>query len=677
MSGAIPLSELSDAFVEALGGRRVRAALFTTFSFDPAFFELQILPLLFDRAFSQVDKIARAQLEDALREIDHLAVVYDRSALAQDAAPAFLDVRRIDVRHPTGAFHPKVALVLVDEPPDPTTGEEVQALVVGILSANLTRAGWWENVEVAHFDEIKDRRVTSRRRESFRRDLLGLLRRIQDAAEGEPIGALDQIRGFLRDRTLRRTPKNVSAAGHWHARVWSGSTSLPDFLRELKLQYWNFHLEVVSPYFDERDVGTLERIVEATRPVDVRVFLPTGPDGAALVSPEQYEAVAAIASWSRLPSEVVGRQGAVAGMADRRVHAKVYRFWSRDAGDVMLVGSPNLTGPGHQGRGGNLEAAFFVDVGEEGNARASWLRPLDAAPTTFASREAEEETVAVPIDLTLRYDWSEGALDWWYEGRDAVSLALHDPTGLPLGVIDARPAARWVRADLDLTLPVRDMLARTSFVEVRHQGRAWRVLVREEGMAYKPSLLVQLTPEEILRYWSQLSAEQRTALIEIYSDSKGSGVLLEGLPISSAPRNPETDSIFNRFAGLFHAFGRLREGIDLALTTGHEGDAEARLFGAKFDSLPVYLERMSESDTSDPVQRYVAFLCATQLVLRVRDRWPEFVRARQGHLQHLEALLARVDAARADLGLDHDEAFLDWYEEQFLKWVRPPQEADA
>ncbi|HKJ84596.1 MAG TPA: hypothetical protein VKA06_00900, partial [Spirochaetia bacterium] len=122
MSRTVPTSVLSDALAEAIGGRRVRTALFTTFSFDPAFFELHVLPLLFDRAFSQVEKVARAQLEEAVRELDHLAVIYDRAALSQDAAPATLDVRRIDVRHPTGAFHPKLVLLLVDEPPDPDTG---------------------------------------------------------------------------------------------------------------------------------------------------------------------------------------------------------------------------------------------------------------------------------------------------------------------------------------------------------------------------------------------------------------------------------------------------------------------------------------------------------------------------------------------------------------------------
>ena len=53
---SIPMEVLGDALVAAIDGRRVRTAVFTTFTFDPGFFELHVLPLLFDRPFSQVEK---------------------------------------------------------------------------------------------------------------------------------------------------------------------------------------------------------------------------------------------------------------------------------------------------------------------------------------------------------------------------------------------------------------------------------------------------------------------------------------------------------------------------------------------------------------------------------------------------------------------------------------------
>ena len=54
----LPEAVLSRRLAEAVRGRRVRSAVFTTFNFDPGFFELQVLPLLFSQSFSQVDKVA-------------------------------------------------------------------------------------------------------------------------------------------------------------------------------------------------------------------------------------------------------------------------------------------------------------------------------------------------------------------------------------------------------------------------------------------------------------------------------------------------------------------------------------------------------------------------------------------------------------------------------------------
>ena len=43
--------------------------------------ELRILPVLFDRPFSQADKVLRVQLEECLRGVDGIAVYYDRTGL--------------------------------------------------------------------------------------------------------------------------------------------------------------------------------------------------------------------------------------------------------------------------------------------------------------------------------------------------------------------------------------------------------------------------------------------------------------------------------------------------------------------------------------------------------------------------------------------------------------------
>ena len=64
-----PQNVLSQSLTEAIGVGRVRTAVFITYEFDPEFFELNILPLLFDRGLHpKSNNIRRAQLEEALRE---------------------------------------------------------------------------------------------------------------------------------------------------------------------------------------------------------------------------------------------------------------------------------------------------------------------------------------------------------------------------------------------------------------------------------------------------------------------------------------------------------------------------------------------------------------------------------------------------------------------------------
>ena len=421
-----PQAVLSQQFGEALGGRRVRSAVFTTFNFDPGFFELQVLPLLFSQSFSQSDKVRLLQLEDALRNVDHLAVYYDRCALSQDAEPARLDYRRIDVRRATGVFHPKLALLLVDEPREPgdDAGEPYQSLIVACLSANLSRAGWWENVECAHIEEIRDR-DRSPNRVPYRRDLLAVLRRIRAcAADGDDHRALDSVHAFLRHRAPAGQYKNASSGGSWYTRLFGGegTLNLAAWLAGLHLGHRDWNLEVISPYFDARGASPLKQLTEAIKPRKTRMYLPRDADGSALVTAGAYEAISALdgVRWAELPAETTQRSGGASGdrLAPRRVHAKVYRLWHREGGDVVLVGSVNCTSPAHShGGAGNLEAAFLVDISDQNLPRRWWLKSLE--------HDAERFAEVVPTEVR----WA---------GRPAVRR-FHP---LPLGRRHARGAAR-------------------------------------------------------------------------------------------------------------------------------------------------------------------------------------------------------------------------------------------
>ena len=646
-----PAAVFSRQLAEAVRGRRERSAVFTTFNFDPGFFELQVLPLLFSQSFSQADKVRLLQLEDALRDVDHLAVYYDRGALSQDAEPARLDYRRIDVRRATGVFHPKLAFLLVDEPKefddDSDETRQYQSLVVACLSANLSRAGWWENVECAHIEEIQDRDCAPHG-VSYLRDLHAILRRVRAcAAEGDDHRALDAVHAFLRDRVPAKRYVNARAGGRWYTRVFGGEgrLDLAHWLAELGLGRRGRNLEVISPYFDARGAAPLKRLTEVIAPRETRVYLPRDAGGSALVTAEAYRATAALdgVRWAELPDEITRRSGGAHGdrLAPRRVHGKVYRLWRRGGGDIVLVGSVNCTSPAHRhGGGGNLEAAFLVDISDERLPKRWWLKPLGHDAESFLE-SAPDETDGMdnpPFGVSIRYDWGESRLHVRFEKELALPIEVTEISGRHLFAVDHSDIARWSACDENAADAVRESLASSSFLVIRRDDTHWRVLVREEGMAHRPSILSELSPDEILEYWSLLSAEERAAFIERHL---AFGEEIEGIPAAERDDLPGTgDTLFDRFAGVFHAFGCLRRNIEKALADGRHDEAEMRLLGAKYDSLPELLRKTLEREDGDPVLGYVTFLTAKQIRGFLDRRDPQFFRDRRSLVRKLDRLIA-------------------------------------
>lgn len=69
MTAGPPREVLTEQLQQALSGRRVDAAVFTTFRFEPGFFEQEVLTALFDVTWHHVPKLRRLQFEDMLRPL--------------------------------------------------------------------------------------------------------------------------------------------------------------------------------------------------------------------------------------------------------------------------------------------------------------------------------------------------------------------------------------------------------------------------------------------------------------------------------------------------------------------------------------------------------------------------------------------------------------------------------
>jgi hypothetical protein len=665
MSSVPASAVLYDTLVNAIGGRRVKVAVFLTFQFDPSFFEQNILPVLFEQSFSHIDQIRLVQLEERLRSVEHLAVYYDRRGLKAESAR--LDYRRIGLLRPTGYFHPKNILLLIENHQADQYGD---SLLLVTTSANLTEAGWWRNVEVAYVTELH-----AGDKCNFRSDLLKMISRLkQEDTIPEDHPALESIRMFL----LNNVQESVFSRkqGRLLPHLYYGQTSLSEFLSSF-IQTSAYNLEIISPYFDSASNSqTLLRIIECLQPKATRVFLPLASDGSAECLRGYFDQIQKMPQvrWGLLPESLTqtGRDAKL-GMVTRDVHAKIYRFWNQ-AREILFVGSVNLTSAAHSNlNSGNFESGILIEtevIGRQG----WWLQPLEEnTPASFHETPFEETSqFEASCPVTFCFDWDSEALTYFWESSassappqaEVLAQNILQFTITPVRVND------WVRLPVEAAQRLKGLLKSTSLVEVRVGEISFRALVREEAMAHKPALFTFLTTEEILHYWSLLSPEQREHFI-----AQKSLLDIERLVQHPAFTEPDGVSMFDRFAGIFHAFSSLETYVREALQSERETEAVYRLLGEKHDSLSALLDKVIEDDKADRVHRYVTLLCALQLLDRIEKDFPDFRAKYRKSFKTIRDQLKEIDAIEAGFSFETPEvraAFFAWFRETFLKPAKLP-----
>lgn len=679
--GEIPHEVLSDHFQERMEGCRLVAAVFVTYQFDPGFFEQEILPAFIDAPLSHVPAIRLLQLEDALRCIPAgVAVYYDANGIVRgDSGSACLDIRRIPVRHKTGIFHPKNAFILVEAAEPGENAYRPRTLLVASMSANLTRRGWWENVECCHVEELHEGDRT--RLKDDVAEFLGTTVR-RRAPKGMDHQALEEILAFLKKVDQRH---HKSVAGHAHTHFYVGQEPLADFFERLvgrEIRGWS--LEVISPYFDDSaECGPLMELVERFEPREVRVCLPRDKDGNATVRRDLYETVAKMPNvrWSRLgdKGDTWLRSGRVAGAPPRAVHAKVYRFFRmKPRREITFVGSANLTSAAHSGRG-NVETGFLVDTVPD-VAPDFWTVVERAKPAAFEPR-GEDDGVAASggTRLNLRYHWDTATAEASWEGSSPSPTLKLRARDVDVGEIGPLSPREWAPVPDDVAATIGKMLPETSLFEVHGENEEpGLLLVQEEGMSHKPSGSRRLAASEILRYWSLLTPDQRAEVIEVHGER-----LTRGEPPGPDGPEPADDglTLFDRFAGYFHGFGCLERAVLTAIKEDRRKEADYRLFGCKYDSLGSLLDRLdAKGEVIDPVDRYLIVLCARQVCRQIAKEEPRYWQEHAADVATLTSRLAKLGTVREELSAGPDgtfAAFLDWFEPLFLTRAKPKESADA
>ena len=667
MTETIPERTLSESLPELLNRRRLIAAVFCTFTFDPGFFEQEVLPLLFDVELHQDAAIRKVQLEEMLREVPgRIAVYYDPRALVEGGrGPAALDVRRIPVRPRTGYFHSKNAFLLVA---DLVTG--ARSLLVLTGSANLTQSGWWENVECGHLAEVADG-DRSRLREGTLSFLGHLNRLSRRYGQNRP---LEEIRQFVRGlRPVVHRSAQGALHPHFLANGRPGAESLGEFLHTVLLDdFRDASLEILSPYLDDAEASDpIADLLDRFRPRRWRILLPESDEGAQCREDLFDWVTKAGGEWGRLPGALTSAGGQ--GARQRFVHAKVYRLFTADR-EVIFIGSVNLTRMAHQATG-NVETGVLIEGPRRRGRPRFWLERVEERPRFLGVVSDEGEDLEPDfVPLAVRFDWGTDRAWVRWEGIAPGPHIDAAAQGVPVFSVNGLQRDAWSELPSADAHRLRDQLRATSVLTLTTQSQRGVVLVQEEGMAHRPSLLFELSPAEILRYWSLLSPAQRAAYLAERGEATTGGP--EQLP--AGPVGPAQDTIFDKHAGMFHGFGCLLRAASAALEDGDERKAEFHVFGAKYDSLPVMVNRLADDDSGDLLDRLLMLLCAQQIADIIRRHWPDFWEANRRSAERLRLGLAIRSRLRAELIARNDATmadFLTWYEPAFLREAAPPSNA--
>jgi hypothetical protein len=612
-------------------------------------------------------------------------VFYDWTGLrTSDYAAPRLDVQRLPVRLSTGIFHPKNVLLLTEDADPDDEGVRRNRLLVATLSANLTRSGWWENVEACHVEEIEEGASTR-----LKDPLITLLLRIERLTANRSAGeVLRPYRRFV--NTLEQG--GFKSRDRWllpHLYVGGGGDSddLAAFLSAHIPRDSGVCLEVISPFFDRHAASSpLKGLIKALAPEQTRVYLPQDFTGAAQCSEELFDYVRDIGEhveWGCLPDDLLSL-GRSADAARRSVHAKVYRlFKPKPKMEFLFVGSVNLTAPGHSGRGGNLETGMLLEI-DPPSRPEFWLRPLKRKPAAFHVVPPEDELkedAVLPVQVRFSWKTREATARW--DGATASPLLTLCGSGGPFGA-----AARWARREWgslpsDIAERLAGELVSTSIVTARAEdGRESKVLVQEDDIPLKPELLRTLPVRDILQYWSLLKPEQRQAFLDSRAQQLSPGEL-GGLMAVVDDGAKLGNDVFERCAGIFHAFAQLEARVTDALNENRPRQAAALMFGERFDSLGTVLERVLRGD--DPatggqqmteVDRYLVLLCAVQLCDRVRRETPDFWNEYQTQAETIvQRLNERASLRNALCQTDPAEMpmFMNWFDRWFVKRAEPAE----
>lgn len=394
---------LKEKIGELIGAKKVIAAIFYTFNFDPKFFENYIMPLLISstgKNFNDEEihnKILWRQLAKE-NQIPPISVYCDYYAKDQTNAPSLgYDINCLKVPSPKGKianFHPKQTMILLED-------NGVQKLLFITGSGNMTASGWCDNFECFSYKEINRSKLQPNRSST---------NSVQDYINStNKLGHIPKLLESenLINNFLRYVDIDFQFFNNY-------SNKFEDFLQKNIFEKETIEeVEIVSPYFSP-DTSLLEWL-KSKNIKKIKCLIPSLRNNEVQLEKKHFvDLEKAGLDWchwndSSLNTEV------------RNQHSKIYNFYSAE-NSYTIVGSVNFTNPAwaifsDKNNSSNIESAVLYC--EKNNGIKLLKRPdsLNIDELIFISGKVDLENpisansfnrYAPDIDFTI--DWKNREL---------------------------------------------------------------------------------------------------------------------------------------------------------------------------------------------------------------------------------------------------------------------------
>lgn len=397
---------LAEHLKEAINGRKVTAAVFHTFTFDPDFFENYLLPLFLPDVPFGDNAIQNTILWKKFQhDLPPVTVYCDFHAKAQKGIHLNYIVRPIDVpKHKDGkpCYHPKHSFILLED----------WELIVITGSNNLTEAGWCSNLEGVNFFTFKNKVNFPR---EFKDAFKFFSREVRSKFFGEGFQDAEtySIAENVIDSFFRSTgyTEDVSTM-YFDTRVKGGSylqdfTSFIAYVKSKRNDDMPFEkVEVISPYFP-KGISLFEELKTVTQCDDISISIPfENTDFVGMEASLFQEAKALGIQW-----KAIKEMNTTKGF--RTNHAKVYQFVGKDK-VFTVVGSINFTNMAWKGvaKGGNYESAILYEKSK--NSYEDLLQGYPHENLSFLGyREEEGASITRENAFALEFviDWQAKTLE--------------------------------------------------------------------------------------------------------------------------------------------------------------------------------------------------------------------------------------------------------------------------